>query len=41
MTVESKAWNWEIVKGIDEDKWKSSVQEVYYLIVEELFNKES
>jgi len=32
MTVESKAWNWEIVKGIDEDKWKSPVQEVYYLI---------
>lgn len=32
MTVESKAWNWEIVKGINEDKWKSPAQEVYYLI---------
>lgn len=32
MTVESKAWNWKIVKGINEDKWKSPAQEVYYLI---------
>ena len=30
--VQSKAWNWEIVKGINEDKWKSPAQEVYYLI---------
>lgn len=32
MAVESKTWNWEIVKGINEDKWKSPAQEVYYLI---------
>ena len=32
MEVNSKAWNWEIVSGNNEDKWKSPAQEVYYLI---------
>lgn len=32
MKVESKAWNWKIVQGTYEDKWKMPAEEVYYLI---------
>ncbi len=32
MLFETKAWDWEIVKGQNEKKWKVPSQEVYYLI---------
>ena len=32
MIERSKPWNWEMVKGNFEDKWKMPAQEVYYLI---------
>lgn len=32
MITNSKAWNWEIVKGDMESKWLTPSQEVYYLI---------
>ncbi len=30
--ADSKPWQWELVKGYYEDKWKMPSQEVYYLI---------
>ena len=32
MTAKSKAWDWEMVNGNNEEKWKSPSQEIYYLI---------
>lgn len=32
MLFETKAWDWEIVNGQNEEKWKVPSQEVYYLI---------
>lgn len=32
MIIESKPWNWEMVKEKNEEKWKMPSQEIYYLI---------
>ena len=30
--IESKAWNWKIVKGNEQDKWLEPSMESYYLL---------
>ena len=38
MVAKSKPWDWKMVKGDYEDKWKTPSQEVYYLIMDAKFS---